>query len=117
MSGAWARPPASAAERGYGTGHQQQRALLKPLVDSGRAMCAEAICLEQSRRIEPGTPWDLAHTEDRSGYRGPAHRGCNQGDAARRGGATSGAQATRRAALKRRPPEAHPGLLPRQGAA
>jgi hypothetical protein len=112
MSGGWARPPASASERGYGPSHKRQRALLKPLVDSGRAMCAEVICLERSRRIEPGTPWDLAHTEDRSGWRGPAHRGCNANEASRRGGATAGAQAKRRAALKRRPAERHPGLLP-----
>jgi hypothetical protein len=116
MSGGWARPPASAADRGYGAGHQQQRAALKPAVDAGRAMCAEIICLEQSRRIEPGTPWDLAHTPERDSYRGPAHARCNQNEAARRGGATSGAQAARRAALKHRPPEPHPGLLSREEA-
>ena len=40
----------------------------------------------------------------------PAHRGCNANEASRRGGATAGAQAKRRAALKYRPSEAHPGL-------
>lgn len=44
---------------------------------------------------------------------GPHHRA----KSAAEGGRSSGAQATRRAALKRRPPEAHPGLLPREGAA
>jgi hypothetical protein len=115
VSGRWARPPASASARGYGPEHQRQRAALKPVVDSGRAMCAEVICLEQSRRIEPGTPWDLAHTPERDSYRGPAHKRCNQNEASRRGGVTSGAEAKRRAALKRRPPEAHPGLLPPEG--
>lgn len=111
MSGKWARPAATAAARGYGVTHQQQRALLKPLVDAGKAFCAEVICTERSRHIEPGAPWDLAHTADRSGWLGPAHRICNQNEAARRGGATSGAAAKLRAALKYRPAEKHPGFL------
>lgn len=110
MSGGWRRAPASAAERGYGAPHQAQRAELAPIIASGRALCAEVVCLEPSRRIAPDAPWDLAHTEDRSGYRGPAHSGCNQNEASRRGGATSGAQAKRRAQARYRPSEPHPGL-------
>ena len=74
-------------------------------------MCAEIVCLKPSRRIEPGAPWDLAHTEDRSGCAALAHASCNANEASRRGGATAGAQAKRRAALKYREPERHPGIL------
>ena len=111
MSGGWKRPPASASSRGYGWSHQQQRAALVPLVASGRAMCAEVICLEPSRLIAPDAPWDLAHDVDRTlPARGPAHRRCNENEASRRGGAIAGQQAKRRAALRYRPREQHPGL-------
>ena len=111
MSGGWPRPPASASARGYGQSHVAQRAQLAPIVAAGKAMCAELVCLMPSRRIDPDAPWDLAHTEDRSGWRGPAHRACNANEASRRGGITSGRQAKRRAALKYRPAERHPGIL------
>lgn len=111
MSGGWRREAASASERGYGASHVAQRAQLAPVVASGRAMCAEVICIMPSRQIVPDAPWDLAHTEDWSGWRGPAHRECNASEASRRGGATSGAQAKRRAAMKYRPQEQHPGYL------
>ena len=111
MSGGWQRPVTSASDRGYGADHVRQRAQLAPIVATGKAMCAEVICLEQSRLIAPDAPWDLAHTEDRSGWRGPAHRACNANEASRRGGAASGARAKARAAARYRPAERHPGLL------
>lgn len=109
MSGGWKRSPASASARGYGPEHTRQRAQLAPIVAAGKAMCAEVICVEQSRRIAPDAPWDLAHTPDRTQWLGPAHKICNQNEASRRGGQASGAQAKRRAALKYRPQERHPG--------
>jgi hypothetical protein len=72
-------------ERGYGNQHQQERDRLKPIVDAGQGICQETICLKPSRWIPPGTPWDLAHDHINGGYRGPAHRGCNRSEGARRG--------------------------------
>lgn len=78
-------PRGSTAARGYGTAHEKLRAQWKPLVDSGQAWCAETVCIEPGGRwIRPGTPWDLAHTSDRSGYKGPAHASCNRADGGRR---------------------------------
>ena len=81
MSGGWRRAPASAADRGYGPDHTAQRAAIAPLVASGRALCAEVICLEPSRRIDPGGPWALGHTPDRAGWVGPCHVKCNEYEA------------------------------------
>lgn len=79
--------------------HKGLRAKLAPIVASGRALCAEIVCLEErdgrSRRILPGTPWDVAHSDDGLTYKGPAHARCNRSDGARRGNA-------KRAAPKRR---------------
>lgn len=69
--------------------HKQARNTYASLVASGRAYCAEDICLEESdgrtRWIEPGTPFDAAHTDDGLAYKGPAHARCNRADGARRG--------------------------------
>ena len=111
MSGGWARPSASASARGYGASHVSQRAQLAPIVAAGKALCAETVCLMPTRRIDPGEPWDLAHAVDRGSWLGPSHKICNANEASRRGGITSGQQAKRRAALKYRKPEVHPGLL------
>lgn len=71
-------------QRGYGLRHKQVRASWVPKVDAGVVDCARC-----GERIEPGRPWDLGHTEDRSGYTGPEHRTCN-----RRAGARNGALVT-----------------------
>lgn len=78
-------PRGSTAERGYGSEHEKLRAEWKPLVDAGQAWCAETVCVNPGGRwIKPGTPWHLAHKTDRSGYKGPAHEGCNCADGGRR---------------------------------
>lgn len=60
-------------QRGYGRGHKAERARWAPQVDAGRVDCAR--CHEP---IEPGRPWDLGHTDDRTGWTGPEHRSCNR---------------------------------------
>lgn len=71
--------------RGYGRRHQQVRAEWQKVVDAGEAWCTEVRCLEKSRFIRPGSDWDLAHNEDRTGYLGPAHARCNRSEGSRRG--------------------------------
>jgi hypothetical protein len=88
MSGAARRP--STVERGYGGAHQALRAKWAPLVAAGLVYCHEPVCIEASRRIEPGSDWDLAHLPDRSGWRGPAHSACNTAEANRRRRAPAG---------------------------
>lgn len=62
----------------YGWAHQQARAEWAPVVALGRTICSR---FKQDPQcpgvIEPGAPWDLDHTDDRTGYRGPAHESCN----------------------------------------
>jgi hypothetical protein len=75
----------STSARGYGHTHQQERAKWKRIVDAGQAECHAIICLEPTRTIWPGTPWDLGHTPDRTSYTGPEHTRCNRSEGARRG--------------------------------
>lgn len=67
----------------YGHEHRQERQRWKPIVDAGLAICQRPICLHPTRRIHPGEPWDLGHTDDRTGYTGPEHRRCNRAAGAR----------------------------------
>lgn len=69
--------PASTAQRGYGSRHKAERKRLDPVVQSGLAMCVR--CEEP---IEPGTPWDLGHNDDRTMWTGPEHASCNRADGA-----------------------------------
>ena len=68
--------------RGYGARHQQERRKWARLVKTG-----DALCVFCEAPIAADEPWDLDHTEDRTGWRGPAHRSCN-----RSAGGTRGAQ-------------------------
>jgi hypothetical protein len=82
---------ASTTARGYGTKHQNEKRRLSPIVEAYGAICSERICLMPSRLIPPGTQswqWDLAHTEDRTSYLGPAHIRCNRSAGIRHRNAT-----------------------------
>ena len=79
-----ARYRGTTAARGYGGQHQKLRAQWKPAVDAGQAICHAAICLHPSRWIQPGTPWHLGHTADRTAWTGPEHALCNEADGGRR---------------------------------
>jgi len=71
----------------YNGPHRVEHERLRPTVEAGQANCAARICLMPTRWIAPADPWDLDHTDDGRGYRGPAHRRCNQMAGARNGAA------------------------------
>lgn len=75
---------ATTGARGYGLRHKAERERWTPKVDAGLVNCARC-----HQPIEPGRPWDLGHTEDRTGWTGPEHLVCN-----RRAGGTNGAKVT-----------------------
>jgi hypothetical protein len=75
----------SRSERGYDTAHDHERRRWRPIVASGAAQCANPVCLRPTRLIHPSEPWDLGHTEDRTGWRGPEHRECNRAEGGRNG--------------------------------
>jgi hypothetical protein len=70
--------------RGYGRAHDAERKRWAPKVDAGLVDCARC-----HQPIEPGRPWDLGHTDDRTTWTGPEHTTCN-----RRAGAINGALVT-----------------------
>lgn len=73
------KPTASTTARGYGAEHQKARAELAPRVAAGLENCARC-----GWQIRPGEPWDLDHTDDRTGYLGASHARCNRATAGRR---------------------------------
>ena len=64
---------AKTTARGYGWKHQQLRKRSERSVRAGLASCTRCGGL-----ILPDESWDLDHTDDRTGYRGPAHASCNR---------------------------------------
>ena len=65
---------ANTTARGYGAAHQAERARLLQLWQPGDA------CAHCGGPMETTEGLDLAHTEDRTGYRGLAHAECNRGN-------------------------------------
>lgn len=80
-----AKPTRTTTQRGYGAKHQAERRRWEPIVAAGRAVCCRPICLRPDRRIHPDEPWDLGHSDDRTRWTGPEHRGCNRAAGARKG--------------------------------
>ena len=79
-----ARTSGTTKQRGYSGEHPKLRRHWKPIVDAGQAHCHAIVCLQPSRWIQPGTPWHLGHTADRTAWTGPEHERCNTADGARR---------------------------------
>lgn len=81
----------STSARGYGwstgagPGHQQIRKTWEPRVDSGQVECHANPCWMSDSYIQPGTPWDLGHSDCRTYWTGPEHRHCNRRNAALKG--------------------------------
>lgn len=65
---------ANTTQRGYGSAHQQARQQYLAAWQPGDA------CAHCGQPMWTKAGLDLAHTEDRSGYRGLAHAECNRGN-------------------------------------
>ena len=62
----------------YGAKHQAERRRIQRLMDKGQLFP----CSRHAESYCPGTPvdptnWELDHTDDRTGWLGPAHPPCN----------------------------------------
>jgi hypothetical protein len=65
-------------QRGYDGSHRAVRRQWETAVANGMAVCPRCGTL-----IQPGELWDLDHDDNRTTYRGPAHRSCNRAAGAR----------------------------------
>lgn len=69
---------------GYSHYHGQERARVKAEMEADGGYCCAIVCLRDSRRIEPGEPFDLGHSTDRQSWHGPEHVACSRSDGAAR---------------------------------
>lgn len=71
--------------RGYDGRHVSLRKQAAALVASGKARCCRC-----GFPIAPGSAFDLDHTDDREGYAGVSHPGCNRSAGAAKANAKQG---------------------------
>lgn len=70
--------PGNTTARGYGAQHQRLRRVLLATLTT-RALAGHTTpCPRCGEPMHPTQHLDLDHTDDRSGYRGLAHRSCNR---------------------------------------
>ena len=69
---AYERARGSSRERGYGSDHRATREAWQSRIDAG-----DAISCWRCGVLLIGTAWHLDHTDDRTGYHGPACIACN----------------------------------------
>lgn len=60
-------------QRGYDAQHDAIRLMWAARITQGDVNCARC-----GQGIAPDAAWDLDHTDDRRGYLGPSHAGCNR---------------------------------------
>jgi hypothetical protein len=63
-------------ERGYDARHRRERQRVARLIRGGTEVCCR--CGNPLPPDIPSDMWHLDHTEDRTGYLGPAHKECNE---------------------------------------
>lgn len=66
------------AERGYGPEHLVERAKWVRIINETGWPCGRC-----EGHIQPGQPFHLDHSDDRTGYIGPSHPHCNMSAAGR----------------------------------
>ena len=67
-------------QRGYGADHRARRATLVARMNAGETIR----CIDCGIELTPST-FDLGHTDDRTGYRGPQCQACNRSQGGREG--------------------------------
>ena len=65
----------SSTTRGYGQEHRRLRDQYRYLI---KTVPGAILCSRCGNSIWPNDKWDLDHTDDRQGYKGPSHATCNR---------------------------------------
>lgn len=83
----WKYTPAECdvAKDKYGSEHQRERKRWVSVVARGDQLCAEMVCLMDTRTIDPREPWHLAHDPTGTVIIGVSHERCNTSEGASRG--------------------------------